>query len=317
MGDTATDRSDVEFLGAGGVVLRGWLYLPADRDGRIPGVVMAHGFSATKEMGLDRYAEVFAAAGLAVLVYDHRNLGASGGEPRQLVNPWAQARDYRYALTWLAGRSEVDPARLALWGSSFSGGEVIVVGAIDERVRAVVANVPFASLGAGDEASPERFAAMRSALLDETGSGPADTEEEPLGPLRVVTEPGVESSDPVFLGQPESTEWFLAQRDGGGTRWENRVLLRAFPGEPVRFDPSVCLPFLEPPLLVVVASEDRLADTAATVAAYERAREPKQLEMIQGHHFVPYDGDAFEHAATLERDFLVAVLGRDTEPTPA
>jgi hypothetical protein len=317
MGDSATVRSDVDFAAAGGVVLRGWLYLPAHRDGRVPGVVMAHGFSATKEMGLDRYAEVFAAAGLAVLVYDHRNLGASDGEPRQLINPWAQARDYRHALTWLADRPEVDAARLALWGSSFSGGEVIVVGALDERVRAVVANVPFASLGAGDEPSPERLAAMGAALLDESGSGPADSDEEPLGPLRVVSEPGVESTDPVFLGQPESTEWFLAQRELGGTRWENRVLLRAFPGDPVRFDPSVCLPFLDPPLLMVVASEDRVADTAATLAAYERAREPKQLELIEGHHFVPYDGDAFERAATLERDFIVAVLSRDTEATHA
>jgi alpha-beta hydrolase superfamily lysophospholipase len=277
---------------------------------------MAHGFSATKEMGLDRYAEVFAAAGLAALVYDHRNLGASDGEPRQLINPWAQARDYRYALTWLAERPEVDATRLAVWGSSFSGGEAIVVGAVDDRVRAVVANVPFASLGAGDEASPERFAAMRAALLDESGSGPADSDEEPLGPLRVVTEPEVESNDPVFLGQPESTEWFLAQRERVATRWENRVLLRAFPGEPLRFDPAVCLPYLQPPLLMVVASEDRLADTAATLAAYERACEPKQLELIEGHHFVPYDGDAFEHAATCQRDFLVSVLAPDSPTAP-
>lgn len=316
MADDAPIRSDVAFDGAGGTVLRGWLYLPASRRDRVPGVVMTHGFSATKEMGLDRYAEVFAAAGLAVLVYDHRNLGESDGEPRRLINPWAQARDYRHALTWLGERPEVDAARLAVWGSSFSGGEAIVVGAVDHRVGAVVANVPFASLGAGDIATPERFTALRDALLDESGAGPADSDEEPLGPMRVVIEPGVERGTPVFLGQPESTEWFLAQRARGGSRWENRVLLRGFPGDPVHFDPAVCLPYLDAPLLMVVASEDRLADTASTLAAFERAREPKQIEVIEGHHFVPYDGDAFERAAGIERDFLVRTLV-DAARTPA
>ena len=74
-------RVDIAF-NAGGVTLRGWLYKP-DRGPRpFPLVVMAHGFSALKEMGLDAYAEVFSAAGLAALVYDNRNLGASDGEPR-------------------------------------------------------------------------------------------------------------------------------------------------------------------------------------------------------------------------------------------
>jgi fermentation-respiration switch protein FrsA (DUF1100 family) len=317
MGDATVIRADVAFAAAGGTILRGWLYLPGTREGRVPGVVMAHGFSATKEMGLDRYAEVFAAAGMAVLAYDHRNLGASDGEPRQLVNPWAQARDYREALTWLGERPEVDATRLAVWGSSFSGGEAIVVGAIDDRVRAVVANVPFVSLGADGDDPAERFDALRAAFLDESGAGPADRDEEPLGPFRVVAEPGVDGADPVFLGQPESSEWFLAQQARGGTRWENRVLLRGFPGEPVRFDPAVCLPHLGAPMLMVVASEDRLADTATTLAAYDRAREPKQLEVVEGHHFVPYGGEAFERAATLQRDFLARVLTRDGDRTPA
>jgi len=48
---------------------------------------MAHGFSAVKEMYLDAFAEVFAAAGLNALVFDNRNFGASDGEPRQEIDP--------------------------------------------------------------------------------------------------------------------------------------------------------------------------------------------------------------------------------------
>src|SRR5260370_1414559 len=75
-------RRDIEF-NAEGVTLRGWFY-PAEGAGRsAPAVVMAHGFSAVKEMYLDSFAEVFAAAGLSALVYDNRNFGASGGGPPQ------------------------------------------------------------------------------------------------------------------------------------------------------------------------------------------------------------------------------------------
>jgi uncharacterized protein len=137
-------REDVEFQ-AEDVTLRGWLYSPDGADGPAPTVVMAHGFSAVKEMHLDRFAEVFAGAGLAVLVFDNRNLGASDGEPRQEIDPWAQIRDYRHAITYATTREEVDDARIGVWGSSYSGGHVLVVGAIDRRVKCVVSQVPLVS----------------------------------------------------------------------------------------------------------------------------------------------------------------------------
>ena len=93
-------RNDIAFP-SDGVTLRGWLYRPDDRPGDRPAIVMAHGFSATKEMYLDDFAEVFDAAGFAVMVYDHRNFGDSDGEPRGEIDPVAQIRGYRDAITWL------------------------------------------------------------------------------------------------------------------------------------------------------------------------------------------------------------------------
>ena len=118
-------RQDVEF-DAEGVTLRGWLYTPDGAGGPAPTVVMAHGFSAVKEMYLDRFAEAFASAGLAALVFDNRNFGASDGEPRQEIDPWAQVRDYRHAITYAETRDEVDAGRIGIWGSSYSGGHVLV-----------------------------------------------------------------------------------------------------------------------------------------------------------------------------------------------
>jgi dienelactone hydrolase len=85
-------RRNIEFK-ADGVTLRGWLYKPGKAKAPFPTVVMAHGFSGVKDMTLDKYAEVFSSAGLAVLVYDNRCLGASGGSPRQDIDPVLQLRD--------------------------------------------------------------------------------------------------------------------------------------------------------------------------------------------------------------------------------
>ena len=90
-------RQDIEF-DAEGTTLRGWLYVPDNAAGPAPTIVMCHGYSAVKELFLDAFAEVFCDAGFCALVYDNRNLGASDGEPRQEIDPWAQvtttARDH-------------------------------------------------------------------------------------------------------------------------------------------------------------------------------------------------------------------------------
>lgn len=306
-------RTDVEFAGHHGTTLRGWRYTPEGANGaERPGIVMAHGFSATKEMGLDAYAEVFCAGGFEVLVYDHANLGSSDGEPRQEINPWAQARDYRRALDWFGAQRGVDPARLGIWGSSYSGGEVLVVAAVDARVRAVVANVAFAGLPGVDygdtEACEAAWAAMSAALDDETGGGPADT-GDPVGPITVVREPGMADDAAVFLDQPESSEWFLAMAAERAPAWRNSVTLRnGFGSEPV-WDPGLAVSRLGgTPVLFVVATDDRLAATDVTVAAHRRATEPKRLVMIEGHHFTPYAGAALDEASGAACDWFTEWL---------
>ncbi|MCD9624113.1 alpha/beta hydrolase [Rhabdothermincola salaria] len=297
-------RTDVAFSATDGTVLRGWLYLPATAaDGPVPGVVMTHGFSATRRMGLAGFAEAFAATGLAVLVYDHRNLGDSDGEPRGELDPWAQMLDMRVALGWLADRAEVDADRLGLWGSSFSAGEALCVAAVDRRVRAVVANVPFAGIGDAADLDPEvaraRFEGIRAAL---EGTVSPAVEVTPEGP--VVREPG--SDVPGFLDDADSAEWFLGRGPDAG--WANRFTMRY--ATDVVFDPAVCAPRLDgTPVLMVVATDDRVAATAVALDTYERASEPKQLEMVEGHHFCAYDGPQHQRAAAVTADFLGRHLG--------
>ena len=300
-------RIDVELPGHDGTTLRGWLYRPEPAHGEPgPAVVMVHGFSATRAMGLDRYAEVFADAGLTVLVYDHRGLGASDGEPRQVIDAWIQARDLRAAITWIGARDDVDASRVGIWGSSYAGGVVLVVGAVDRRVRAVVANVPWAG-SPGREYPDDAFAALRDALDDPDGPGSPSARGEPAGPAAVVEEPG--ETLRAFLPQPESSEWFLRVGRAPGAGWENQVWFGVAPADAPSFDPGVAVAHVAPtPLLMVVATEDTLAATDVALAAFARAGEPKSLELVEGHHFVPYDGEAFARAATRARDFFLDAL---------
>jgi acetyl esterase/lipase len=93
-------------------------------------------------MYLDNFASKFASTGFVVTVFDYRFFGGSEGEPRaQLLWP-EQIQDYRNAITWTMAQKEVDPARIGVWGTSYSGGHVIFLGAYDRRIKAVVAQVP-------------------------------------------------------------------------------------------------------------------------------------------------------------------------------
>jgi fermentation-respiration switch protein FrsA (DUF1100 family) len=280
-------RKDIEFKTENGVTLRGWHYVPDGRQGKAPTIVMAHGFSAVKEMYLDRFAEAFAAAGLACVVFDNRNFGASDGELRQEIDPWQQVRDYRDAITYAETLEETDPARIGVWGSSYSGGHVLVVGAIDRRVKCVVAQVPLAS-GHGNAQRLIRadylagvqgmFAEDRRARM--AGKTPAM--------IPVVAQ---DPASPSALPTPDSWVWFTETGRTRAPSWKNEVTLRSVEMF-TEYEPGSYVSFISPtPLLMVVALGDVLTVADLALAAYERALEPKRLVTLQGGHFDAYIKD--------------------------
>jgi fermentation-respiration switch protein FrsA (DUF1100 family) len=146
-------RREVSFP-VNGMPVSAWLFLPAAVSYPIPCIVMAHGLGGTKNMGLESYAARFQAAGIAALAFDFRHLGTSGGEPRQLVWIPYQLEDYTAAVEYARSLKEIDPDRIALWGTSLSGGHVISVAADDNRIACVSAQVPLLD---GTEAAEENF----------------------------------------------------------------------------------------------------------------------------------------------------------------
>jgi cephalosporin-C deacetylase-like acetyl esterase len=135
-------RKDIEFRTTDGVTLRGWFYSPESSSGKVPCLVMAHGWSALKEMDLDAFAEYFTSnLAISCLVYDNRNFGESDGEPRHEIIPSQQQSDYSDAITYAQSLDEVNADKIGIWGSSYSGGHVLLVGAVDRRVKAVLSQV--------------------------------------------------------------------------------------------------------------------------------------------------------------------------------
>jgi uncharacterized protein len=137
------DPQTVEFA-SGPERLSALLYLP-EQSGPCPVVILGGGWCYVKELVQPMYASVFARNGIAALIFDYRYMGASSGEPRQHIDPWQQIEDYRNAISYIESRPEVDAERIGAWGISYSGGHVLIVGALDPRVRAVCGVVPVAN----------------------------------------------------------------------------------------------------------------------------------------------------------------------------
>ena len=299
-------RKDVEFKTGDNTTLRGWLYQPDGAKDAVPAIVMAHGYSAVKEMFLDKYGEVFAAAGMAALVFDNRNFGASDGEPRQEIDPWQQVRDYRDAITYATSLPEIDENRIGVFGSSYSGGHVLVVGAIDKRVKCVVSQVPIIS---GIE-NARRL--IRADIWDGLrGMFDADRTARYAGDapamISVVSSPDEQPQAPAALPTADSWKWFRETRDNRAPSWKNEVTLRSVEMF-IEYEPGIYIPSISPtPLLMLVARDDVLTVSDLAFAAYETACEPKQLVVLDGGHFDAYI-DSFDKSSSAARDWFSQYL---------
>jgi cephalosporin-C deacetylase-like acetyl esterase len=293
----AYDVADIEF-DAEGATLRGWLYRPATGASAAPVVVMAHGYNCLKEFYLDKYAASIASAGHVVLAYDHRNFGDSDGEPRQELDPWVQVRDYRHAITFAQTLDGVDGGRVGVWGTSYAGGHVLVVGAIDRRVGCVVAQVPTIS---GWESTLRRIAPP--ALADQRRAFDADRLERfrggPPQMVPMVVDPAKggaashASADAweFFTGQhvPTEDKWRF-------DKWRNEITLRSLELYS-EYEPGSYVERIGPtPLLMILGDSDVVCPTDLGLDAFNRAHEPKRLELYPGGHFSAYT-DQFDRAA--------------------
>lgn len=304
----AHTREDLTFDSAG-IPLAAWLYRPAaaDRD-TVPCVVMAHGFSATRRDGLAPYAERFAEAGFGVLLFDYRTFGDSGGEPRQVIDIAGQQDDYRAAIRAAARVPWVDAARIALFGSSFSGGHVVTVASRDAQIAAVIAQAPFADGVAQLRNTPPLIAArmtvdgLRDAIGAAAGRPPVTVAAAgPPGGYAVMTAPEAEPGFAAIVGADSRRTDRVAAR----------VMLKVGLWRPVRDARSVACP-----VLVCVCDDDATTPPGPAVQMAQNAPRGEVVHYPIGH-FDIYIGDAFERAVGDQVAFLERVLTPSAAPIAA
>lgn len=266
-----------------GVKIRGQFYVPQDGRSSFPTIVMAHGFAAVKEMHINKFAELFAQNGFAVLLFDNRNFGDSEGLPRQEIQPWRQVEDFQHAITFASTLDEVDANRIGVWGTSFSGGHALVLGAIDHRVKCVVSQVPTIS---GFQNAIRRGNADKQHLLFHRfvedrikrlhGGEPATLQVVPL-----------EKDQASVFHTDDAIEWYSAGAEIA-PNWKNQVTLRSV--ENARsYEVGGYMELISPtPVLMLVAENDYITPTDVALQAYEKALQPKKLVILKGGHFDSY-----------------------------
>lgn len=177
---------EIEFQ-SGGVTVRGILKTPDNVEGPMPLLVMAGGWCYVKEIVMPEYADFFVEAGCACLIFDYRCFGDSDGQPRQHADPWMQVEDYRSAIDFAETLPEIDSDRIGVWGISYSGGHVFILGAIDPRIKCIVSNIPLIDgaetlrIGHGEA----RYRELQQMLLDYRRAKLKDPNTESKIPMSV------------------------------------------------------------------------------------------------------------------------------------
>jgi dienelactone hydrolase len=291
-----TERVDLDFESGEGSCAA-WFY-PSQAP-HAACVVMAHGFGGVREARLGAYAKRFQQAGHAVLVFDYRHFGDSSGEPRQLIAIRRQLADWRAAVAFARSLDGVDPGRVALWGTSFSGGHVLAVAARDPRVACAISQVPFmsgpatvamAGPRAGLRLAVEGF---RDAIGAVVGRGPryVPIVGQP-GELAAMTAPGAEAGCRALFPP--------------GFPWRNEVAARIFLAMGF-YVPGHRAKRVRCPLLVQVADEDTTTPPAPAVNAARKSSQG-ELRRYPVGHFDIYVGEPFERAVADQLDFLERAL---------
>lgn len=292
------ERQDVEF-NAEGTLLRGWLYCPKERTKQVPAIVMAHGYNCIKELYLDKFAEIFAQSGFAVLAFDNRNFGDSDGEIKQELDPWQQIKDYRHAVTFMQTQDFVDASKIGIWGTSYSGGHVLVVAALDKRIKCVVSQVPTISGWNGmlRRVQPGEWDNLRKQFAEDRMNRfmgkppklvPMITDPNQIGLASHTSKDAWE----FFTGKnaPQADQWRFK-------KWRNEITLRSIEMYS-EYEPGSYIERIAPtPLLMLVAENDVVAVTDEALGAFNRAREIKKLFIFPGNHFSAYI-DQFEKLST-------------------
>lgn len=309
---TIVEKREVEFPSeVPALKIRADLYIPAGK-GPFPTVVMGGGWCYVKELAMPEYAKVIVSRGVACLVIDYRYFGASDGEPRQHIDPWAQINDYRSAIDAISYLPEykdiVDPNRIGCWGISYSGGHSLIVGAVDPRVKCIVSQIPIID-GWYNQMRDHGTMGFReiTALVAEERKRRYLT-----GKHAMIPHSGDYKNEVCTWPHPETKPIFMKIKETSAPRHEHYSTIASVEA---LWNYNV-LPFLprilNTPTLMIVAEGDDLTCWEREVPAFGEIATTKKKLFVQEHstHMSMYDnldhlGVAAREAADWYEEWLV------------
>jgi uncharacterized protein len=263
-------------------------------------VVMAGGSGVTKEPGTDPFAGRFADDGFTVLAFDYRHLGESGGQPRQVVPIGEQHADWRAAIAFARALPEVDPARVAIWGYSASGGHVFPVAARGQELAAAISHAPLADGPAATRGALRQAPPLT--LLRLTARGVRDAVGGVLGRAPLLVPLAGERGTVAAVPTPDANNGARALNPGNRyPEWQQemaaRSALRISFYRPGRYASRVRCP-----VLVIAYEQDGAALPGPAIRAAQRAPHGELVRLPGGH----YEGylAGHERAVELQLDFL-------------
>ena len=272
--------------------------------GARPCVIIAHGFGNTADSGLFQFGEAFSAMGLDAIVFDYRCFGASDGEPRQLVSFKRHREDYKAAIAFARGLEGIDPERIVLWGTSYSGGHVIAVAAADDRIAAVISVV--ASLDGAATLKQLVKTAGAGQLAKATARGMQDRLASLAGRDPVMMATAAVPGELAALSTPDALPGVL---EIAGPTYVNefcaREALVASNNRPIKLVGKVGCP-----VLFQIAVDDQIAPNASVEKAAETLGSRAEVRRYPGGHFDAYRGDTCAEIKADEVAFLRRVLAR-------
>ncbi len=276
------EKMDVSFYSSGHLV-KGWLYLPkTESNSKFPVIVMAPGFSGVKECNYQFFAENFTKEGFAVLLFDYPNFGESEGSFRGEIDPWMQVQAYRDGISFVGSRNEIDNERIGVWGGSYSGGHAIIVSALDERVKCMVAITPFISGSFYLNNFPSEVKSFLNQMFNRDRLARIQGEAPMMIP--VSTEDASEFS---AISSPNAWQFIQSFKDYA-PNYKNSVTLKSLEMqlgyEPISYVSNI----REIPKLFIIAANDEVVPEHQILDAFDLASEPKNIVYIEGNHFSPY-----------------------------
>jgi pimeloyl-ACP methyl ester carboxylesterase len=298
---TSTDiadppRATVRIPTASGEEIEAWVY-QAEGPGPRPAVVMAHGLAAIKAGGLAPYAERFAREGFTTVAFDYRQWGGSSGEPREVASVPRQREDYRTVIDWAMAEPEIDQTQVFIWGTSFSGLQVVEIAATDARLRGAIAQTPLVDGLAGAKMAPatHAFHLLLAGLLDRLGAL--------FGRTPRYIPAGVGSGEFGAVANAAALAGQDIIRPKDGAEWHNRIAARSLLGVAAH-RPARRAADIRCPILLVVAEHDMIAPVGPALRIAEHAPRAELLRSRGDHYDVYQGGEDFDNVVTGEVEFL-------------